>query len=176
MKYYKVMYNYSNSDDLMFLNIKESELPFERYEVYRGKPLPVEEIYCTVAEDQTEKCDYIANNLTWFVVSEKVKNIFEQFNICKCQYIKVIDKDTNCLIGYLVNCIERIDAFNKKNALYNQDSTDIVVFKYSIDEEKARQVDLLQLEGHLHPWFVSDRLRKELKKNKAIGFDYSLLQ
>lgn len=175
MKHYQILYNYAHGDDLMFAVFDEAELSFGRYDVYKNMELPVEQIYCSIAEDQTEECDYIANNLAWFVISEKAKNIFEQFNLCKCQYIKVIDKATNALIGYLVNCLESYDALDIEHSVGYYDSYGFTAIKYAIKEEKLHGVDFFQIEEPISPLFISERIRKQLKQSKVKGFDYSLI-
>ena len=176
MKYYQILYDYSNSDDLMFLRFNESELSFGRYDVHNTKAIATESIYCTIAEDQTEECDYIANNLVWLVISEKTKKIFERFNICKCQYIKVIDKATGKLVGYLVSCLESCDAIDEENSVGSYDFAGFSAIKYAVKEDKTRDLDFFQLEEIVSPYFISERLYKELKKNKVKGFDFSLIK
>ena len=117
MKHYRLMYDYEHGDDLMFLRFDEAEIPFGRYEVDCNTVLPTEQVYCTIAEDQTEDCDYLANNLVWLVISEKVKDIFEKHNVCKCQYIRVFEKESHKMLGYLVNCLERHDALDVENSV-----------------------------------------------------------
>ena len=172
VNYYDLMYDYNHSEGLLFLLIDEETLPFDRYDVYETKPLPVDRIVCAIDEEQTDYCDYIANDLGWLVVSEKAKCIMEEMNIGNTRFIDMIDQKSGHTIGYLVHCMEHLDAFDEENAVCDRLSERLSVVKTAIFGEKVGNLDLFKLEEYEFPVFISERLKKALQKNKCIGFDY----
>lgn len=176
MIYYKLIYDYNHSEKWMFLHFDLSELPFDQYDVYKSKPLEIKKIYCTADVKKMVKCDYLANNLAYLIVSPRIKIIMERFNICKCEYIEVVNKETEEILGYLINCLERLDAFDSANAVCHKNpgsqALPVMVMKYAINSSRTNQMDFFQLQDHTFPYFISDRLKQALDKNHAKGFDY----
>ena len=176
MKYYELFYDGDHGDEWIFLTFDERELPFDRYDVYRSKKLPVTKIYCSIAECPMGDCDYLANNLAFLVISEKVKAIFEQFNLCNCQFIKVFEKGSERFLGYLVNCLERYEALDEANAVCQRFPDNrlnpLMIIKFAIFEEKVKGKDFFQLQEDMFSYFVSDRLKRALTKAHVIGFDF----
>lgn len=176
MKYYELFYDGNHGDEWIFLEFEESELPFHRYDVYRSKELPVTKVYCSIAECPNGDCDYLANDLSFLIVSEKVKSVFERFNLCDCQFIEVFEKGTERFLGYLVNCLERYAALDENNSVCQRfpdnSLNPLMVIKFAIFEEKVKEKDFFQLQEDRFSYFVSDRLKRALKKANAIGFDF----
>lgn len=179
MKYYKLLYDGNHGDEWIFLTFDESELPFNKYDIYESKRIPVTKIYCSIAECPHGDCDYLANDLSFLIVSEKVKTIFERFNLCDCQFIEVFEKGTERFLGYLVNCLEHYEALDEENARYEKFPDDplipLIVIRFAILEEKVKEKDFFQLQEDIFPYFISDRLKRALKKAHVIGFDFDQL-
>lgn len=173
MKYYKLMYDYNHSDGLMFLMIDEEKLPFNRYDVDKTNRLPVDKIMCAIDEEQTDYCDYIANDLTWLVVSEKTKSIMESMNIGNTRFVAMVDQKSAKTIGYLVHCMNQLDVFDEENAVCDRSSNGLLaVVKPAIFGGKVDNLDLFKLKEYVFPIFVSERLKQALQKNNCIGFDF----
>jgi len=173
MNYYDLMYDFNHSEGLLFLSIDEETLPFGRYDVYEAKDLPVDRIVCSIDEEQTDYCDYIANDLIWLVVSDKAKRIMEDFELGNTRFIDMVDRKSGKTIGYLVHCMNHLDIFDEENAVCDRLSNGwLSVVKPAIYGEKVGTLDLFKLKEYDMPFFVSERLKKALQKNNCIGFDY----
>lgn len=175
MKYYAIAYNYNKSDDLLFLHFNEAELPFDRYDINRAVLLPCSEVYCSI-EHGTIQSDYLANNLSFLIVSEKVRYILEGFNLCRCQFIEVREKNSKNLLGYLINCVEHYTALDVEKSICQHFPDNklrpLIVIRYAILEEKINGKDLFQLQESTIPYFISERVKRKLAKEKVIGFDF----
>lgn len=140
----------------------------------------VKEIYGSMTSDNTAQFDYIANDLAWLVISEKARRVFEQVNLGVHEFIPLIDEKTNSIIGYLVHCMNIIDAFDLDNSVCNsakyvidgKEHEQLIVLKYAVKENKVEQYDMFKLCESNIPYFISERLRSKMKKAKLKGFDY----
>ena len=114
MEYYKIMYDYVNDEQAVLLNIDENTLGFNRYDVNKATKLGVEKVYCTLEEDNYSQYDYLANNLSWLVVSSRIKDILIKYNMGMCEFIPVLNSKNEEVIGYLMHCMNILDAFDEK--------------------------------------------------------------
>ncbi len=184
MQYYKLMYDYENDLDAILVNISEKDLDFDRYDVNQGKRLSVGYVYCKEAEGIDVNTDYIANNLAWLIISEKLKTILSEFNIGDTQFIPVLNEDKRENIGYLVNIINMVDAIDISKSLvkkmtYHRDGKEETynsVIKYALYEKKIGDSDLFKLEGYNTPIFISERLKNAMDKAKVTGCDYQKIK
>lgn len=176
MRYFKIVYDYNNSEDRIFLHIDQNELTFDRYDVYASKHLPVEKIFCTITKGRIGDCDYLANNLAYLVVSGKVKKILEAHNLCRCEFVEVYEKESNLLLGYLVNCLEHFAALDEKNAKCKRFPGDmirpLIVIRFAILEKQVNQTDFFQLQEDIFPYFISEKLKSNLISEGVSGFDF----
>lgn len=173
MTYFKIVYDYNGCEDCIFLRFNKDELPFARYDVYESKRLDVQKIYCTVTQGAIGDCDYLANNLAYLIVSEKVKSIFEKHNLCDCQFIEVYEKESNILLGYLVNCLNHYEALDEPNSICKRFSEDdLMVVRFAILEDKTDGKDFFQLQENIFPYFISKKLKQDLQKSHVTGFDF----
>ncbi len=177
MRYFKIVYDYSNSDDRIFLHFDEDdELPFDRYDVYASKHLPVTKLFCTITKGRVGDCDYLANDLAFLVVSEKAKAILETYKLCKLEFVEVYEKGSNMLLGYLVNCLEHFAAFDEENAQCQRFPDDplipLIIIRFAIFEDKVKETDFFQLQEDIFPYFVSEKLKKAMISGGLTGFDF----
>lgn len=180
MEYYKLIYDYEGDSQAGLIIINEENLGFNRYDVNLDIKLDIQKIYCTIEEENISNYDYIANNLAWLIVSEKVKDIMEECNIGMCEFIPVVDKENKNVIGYLVQCLNVLYALDEKKSLcrktrYTSNGKEyerISVIKYAVDSEKLGDIDMFKLRESDIPYFVSQKLKDNIQNNKANGFDF----
>ncbi|WP_257204010.1 imm11 family protein [Acetivibrio thermocellus] len=82
MKYYKLLYDYEHEDNSIFLEIDEKTLSFDRYEAEKGIEFCDWNVDIKVNYDNGNKrviTDYVPNDLSWFIVTDKLKSIIEMF-------------------------------------------------------------------------------------------------
>ncbi|BCJ92616.1 hypothetical protein acsn021_01850 [Anaerocolumna cellulosilytica] len=180
MQYYKLMYNYEDCKNAMFININESDLSFDRYDINKGEFIKCEEVKGIIEEGESNQTDYISNNLSWLIISEKFKKLLQDFKIGNIQFIPVVNVNNDKNIGYLVNVMSRVDAFDEKKSLckkikFNKNGKEEVylsVIKYVLAKENIGDMDMFKILGHDIPFFVSERLKTELLNTKITGCDF----
>ena len=180
MEYYKTMYDFTNDKYAVLLDIEENTLGFNRYDVNKKAELGVQKIYCTLKEKNILQYDYLANNLSWLVVSDKIKEVMLKVNMGMSEFIPVINKTNEEIIGYLVHCMNILDAFDEKNSIcsrkkYVSDGKEyelLSVIKYAVDSSKIGDMDMFKLKESDIPFFVSKHLRDMIISVNAKGFDF----
>lgn len=180
MDYYKLLYDYENDLDAGFIKINETTLPFDRYAVNEAQELGATEIQCEVEQENVGGYDYIANDLAWLVVSERIKSVFESCNLGKYEFIAVKRLDSGEIVGYLLHSMNLVDALDEKKSVcskkkYTIDGYDYVhlsVIKYAIDTKKVGDLDMFKLKNSNIPYFVSSLLKERLAMHGAKGFDF----
>ena len=180
MEYYKIMYDYVNDEQAVLLNIDENTLGFNRYDVNKATKLGVEKVYCTLEEDNYSQYDYLANNLSWLVVSSRIKDILIKCNIGMCEFIPVLNSKNEEVIGYLIHCMNILDAFDEKKSICtrkkyvnNGKEYEILsVIKYAVNASKIGDIDMFKLIDSDIPIFASQKLKDMLMEHEAKGFDF----
>lgn len=180
MEYYKLIYDYENSNGAKFISIDEKTLPFGRYEMDNSKKINVEKVYAITLEENIKEFDFIANNLAWMIVSEKMKRFLENYNLEECEFIPVIEKGTDDLIGYAIHCMNILPALDKKRSLYRKTTLSIdgqavehmIIMKYALLKSEINGIDVFKIKECTAPFFVSEKLKKGIEKNKLLGFDF----
>ncbi len=174
------MYDYENDTQAILLNINEAELGFSRYAVNSNIKFGIKRIYCTIEEDNVSNFDYLANNLAWLIVSEKVKKIMEDCNIGTCEFIPIVNKGNEIVIGYLVHCMNILQALDEKKSLckkfkyvsQGKEYEHTTVIKYVIYSCVIKNSDMFKLKESNIPYFVSETLKKKLLDIGVKGFDF----
>lgn len=180
MEYYKIMYDYENDKQAILLNIDADTLGFNRYDVNKAAKLGVEKVYCTIEENNYSKYDYLANNLSWLVVSCRIKDILIKCNIGTYEFIPIVNRKDEEVIGYLVHCMNILDALDEKKSIctrkkYVNNGREyelLSVMKYAVDASKIEDIDMFKLVDSDIPIFISQRLKDMLIKYEAKGFDF----
>ena len=180
MNYYKLIYD-DDEDDSSFaiLRIDENTLNFDRHAVDDLEPLGVDVIYATL-EGDVDSYDYIPNDLAWLIVSERIKRIFEDSKIGKCEFVQVKDKNSKVLIGYLIHIMSFLNAFDEENAVCTRKTHLInnvvyeylMVIKYAVYSEKVEDFDIFKLQESNIPYFVSELIKEKITQIGAKGFDF----
>ena len=182
MNYYDLLYDYENEKSTYFITFNESLLSFGRYDINRGNYINTEPIEIDEKiKENTIISDYISNNLAWFMVTEKFKNLLQDFNIGETQFIPVIKLDSKEIIGYIVNVISVLDALDLDNSMHTKIKYDdngeekyyISIIKYALKEDKLENRDLVCLKDKFHSIFISEKLKKAMIKAKITGCDYT---
>ncbi len=183
MKYYKLLYDYEHEDNSIFLEIDEKTLSFDRYEAEKGIEFSDWNADIKVNYDIGNErviTDYVLNDLSWFIVTDKLKCIIESMKNNKVQYlpIRAISKDgLEVLDLYLVNICNIVDALDLENSKYSVHEIDenekmISVQKYTIKGSEIKDIDLFRLKDHYMSIFISEKLKKAMDKNGITGCDY----
>lgn len=180
MNYYKLMYDYENEKSMAYVNIDEQSLGFNQYEINSNVNLKVKKIYCKVCAGDVTKYDYIPNNLAWPIVSEKIKIIIEKTELETYEFIQIVNENNERLIGYLLHCMNFVNALDDKKSLCKKFEyvsngkkyERLSVIKYALLGEKIKGLDLFKLEESTVPLFVSEKLRNNIVESGATGFDF----
>ncbi|MEG1142858.1 MAG: hypothetical protein RSE41_10540, partial [Clostridia bacterium] len=97
--------------------------------------------------------DYLANDMSWFVVSQKLKDILDKLNT-KIQYFKVkIHEESNVQsIGnyYVANIINIVDSLCLDKSDYFETNIDKIgtiytINKFAIYENRVKENDIFKL-------------------------------
>jgi len=180
MNYFKVLYDYEHDTNAGYIRLNESSLSFSRYDVNESQPLKVNKIFCEVEHENIENYDYIANNLAWLIVSEKVKRILSSFNLGEHEFIQIVESKNNEIVGYLVHSMNLLDAFDERKAVFTKskftingnDLEHLIVIKYAIRAEKVGNFDVYKLKVNNIPYFVSEVVKNKLSENNINGFNF----
>lgn len=132
-------------------------------------------------EEGNRATDFLANDMSWFVVSEKLKTVLDALNT-KIQYfkVKITEKSTEQPLEnyYVANIISLVNALCIENSTYfktqiNGIGTVYSISKYAIYEDKANGFDIFKLTGHQEiPIFVSEKFRIMILDQKITGMEF----
>lgn len=183
MKYFKLLYDYENDIDSIFLEIDEGTLGFNRYEVEKGiefKDWNSNIIASYDSEKYRMVTDYVSNDLCWFIVTGKLKNVIESVVKSNVQYLPIRAKSKSGLDAldvYLVNICNVVDALDLENSTYDLYEIDenekmISVLKFALKASVIKDVDLFRLKDYFPPIFISERLKEAMQKSGITGCDY----
>jgi hypothetical protein len=118
--------------------------------------------------------DYLANDIGWPLMSERMKIIFEQFNSQGVHWIKtnVYDlRSANYYNYYVLGFKEKLDVINVEESSYD-DSGLILVPVFSLD--KIKYLDFFpQPDKYDLNIVISARLKSKLHMEKITGIDFS---
>jgi len=179
MKFYKLLQDFNNDAHTLLLKINQKSFGFNRYDADRGiwfdnwtKNIKID----FIREEGDVLDDYVANNLAWFVVSDKFKKLLEQFELGKIQFLPLyaVSEDGKEKIDniYLCNICNLSDALNLENSTYFGSGDNIRIAKYALNEAKIDNYDIFRLKKHVFSIFISEQLMKAMKKDKITGCDY----
>lgn len=181
MNYYKLLLDDSNENDVVcYCNDIHG---FEQYELDEGKFIQdwVSDITFYFNPLEGDRItDYLANNLGWFVVSNRFKNVLSESGIDGIQYlpVKVINSKDNTTIDnyYVANVLHVVDALDLQNSDYSVMDIDgekiYSIRKYVVIQDKVKNVHLFKLKGYEIPIFASELVKKLTEKNNITGCDF----
>ncbi|MDF2699409.1 MAG: hypothetical protein K0Q49_965 [Haloplasmataceae bacterium] len=187
MRYYKLIYSEERKKEMVCFTKDnyENEYGMSQYDLDKGRLINDWNHQFTFyydCKDGNEPSDYLANNLGWFLISSRFKNLIEKLKIKNIQFLPVLIKEINAEITILndyviVNITKLTDAFDLENSKYfeltAEDSIKIIsVVKYALKSNEIEGLDILRIVDHIFPIFISYRLKKEIKKNNLTGMDF----
>lgn len=182
MKYYKMMTDVTNDRDIIcYLSV---DYEIEQYELQIGKPFDNSNrniIFYYKSDEGDFFTDYLSNDMGWFLVSEKLKNILNNLDI-DIQYFEVDifekkESVSKCKY-YIANILTVVDALCLEESTYFEtelDENEIIysISRYAVYGEKLKNIDIFKLSnGQEIPIFVSEKFKKIIEDNKLTGLDF----
>lgn len=182
MKYYKLMYDYQNDNDVINCTV-ENLNNFNRYDVEKGLSISNWDIGIRMSfesGDGIRFSDYVANNMGWFVVTQRFKEILEKVQNFGLQIIPIdvinrLDSNLHATF-YLVNICSLLDGLDLEHSKYSVFSTGkeklTSVKVYSLKKDAISGHHIFRVKESTLAIFVSEILKEELEKNKITGCDF----
>ena len=130
-------------------------------------------------QDQGSKeTDYLVNDMSWFLVSEKLKAILDEMNT-SIQYLPVQIKEKNSLKElkgyYVANILTVVNALCLRECTRGPGFGRLFrnIIKYAIYEKKVKGADIFKLgKGEQIPIFVSEKFKNCFEEHKLTGIDF----
>ncbi len=129
----------------------------------------------------SEFTDYLANNVGWFIVSKKFKNLIEKIDE-ETQFlpVNVVDIKSEKRLGnneyFVANVLGVIDALNLENSNYSVMDLDgekvYSVRKYAVSTNKIKYKNVFKLKGDEIPLFVSERFKQLVEESGITGCEF----
>lgn len=180
MRFYKLLMD--GSDDRDVVAYCTDTKGFEQYELSEGKYIHNWDREITFYFDPKEGerlTDYLANNLGWFIVSERFKAILEEIDD-GIQYlpINLVSKGENKIlkgfsIANILNVVDALDLENSDYIVFELDGESIYsVRKYALRKETIQSKHIIKLKGDEIPIFISEELKELIERNNITGCDF----
>ncbi|WP_102275578.1 imm11 family protein [Cytobacillus massiliigabonensis] len=179
MKYFKLILDNSNDNDVV-VHCEDTH-GFEQYELKEGNFL---ENWCDNItfyfniNDGNRFTDYLANNLGWFIVSKKFKELIKNID-GDIQFlpVSVIDLKSKSKIEFdeyfVANVLGVVNALNLENSDYSVIGLDgekiYSVRKYAVSEDKINNKNIFKLKGDEIPVFVSETFKQLVEEGNITG-------
>ena len=180
MKYYHLFEDMDRTNDVICHYTDDYNIPLGTF--FFGKVYnewnDKFEFYYDVHEGEI-LTDFIANDKGWFLVSEKLKSIFESMNT-EIQFIPVKLNEINSMFSityYIANilriadalCLEKSDYFEKTLA---KTGTLYFISRYCIYDEKTNNSDIFKIKNGNRcdsGIFVSERFKQAIENEGITG-------
>jgi len=180
MKIFQLQYDYEHDDKFVFFVIDESTLGFDRYDVEKGEMIYNWNDNIKITFDKTKGSflsDYIANDLTWFIITDKFKHLLNDYETGLVQYLPIKAFGKEKIDAYLLNICNLVDALNLDNSKYNIYELDdnekmLSIQKYALTGSNIGKFDIFRLKNDYFSIFVTERLKNAMKKNDITGCDF----
>lgn len=182
MKYFKLILDDSNDNDVVVHC--EDTLGFEQYELKEGNFLENWNDNITFyfnLHDGNRFTDYLANNLGWFIVSKKLKDIIKKVGgDVQFLSVNVVDFESRSKIEndeyFVANVLGIVDALNLENSDYSVMDLDgekiYSVRKYAVTEDEINKKSLFKLKRDEIPLFVSETFKQLVEESKITGCEF----
>lgn len=174
MKYYSIS---EIDDDTMPVHFKDGELPFSKDKLEDGFNLKVKPSVPTIyLDDDVVLKDWASVFIP--VISKRFLDLILQSNSTGLEYfpVNLVDKKGVAHEYFVLNYIPVLEhAMDKKSSKiikYKSKLLKDYVAVPSIIEKATKGLDIFRLEEVNMSIFVTDNLRKVLKKNKITGIDF----
>ena len=184
MQYFKLSFDDNNSNNDIVCYSTDKLYRVDQYDVEQGKLITHWDNRITFYYDPeygNTRTDLLANDLGWFLISDKFKNALENISLYGVQYldIKVINSKNNKLLGkyYVANIYNLIDALDLENSKYTEWDVGevekiISVQVFALKKEKISGVYIFRLRDHPETIFISDVVKKVIEKNGITGCEF----
>lgn len=182
MRYFKLILDDSNDSDVVVHC--ENTHGFEQYMLKEGNLIENWNENITFYFNLTDGdrfTDYLANNLGWFIVSIKFKEIIKKIG-GDVQFlpVNVVDFESKSKIEndeyFVTNVLDIVDALNLENSDYSVMDLDgekiYSVRKYAVSEDKINNKNLFKLKGDEIPLFVSETFKHLVEESNMIGCEF----
>lgn len=125
--------------------------------------------------------DFLPNNLGWYIVSKKVKSIFNRMNLDnEVQFLPIKIREIvtgNIIYGYSVmNILNLVDAFDYSNSEYKEmkvkDTSMYLIKKYALIREKTKGYNCLRIPENKFAAFFSEMVVNILVNENVSGIDF----
>ncbi len=131
-------------------------------------------------DDGTVLTDFLANDMGWYIVSEKVRKIIVDLNLYKeIQLLPIIlrNNDNNHMVNYwILNIKIIIDAFDLKNSDYKRIKMGsdyvYIIRKYCLIKDKVKGYNCIKVFQNKTPTFFSELLVKKFLENSVSGIEF----
>lgn len=183
MKFFKLLYDYENDENSILLEIDEVTLGFDRYDVEKGiSSLKLSNNIGVTYDDVNGKMvtDYVANDLIWFIVTEKFKEIIQSIDDRDIQFHPLVAKSRNSeakqgfFLVNICNIVDGLDLETSKYSIYVTDDGDkmVSIQKYAIKLNVIKEYNLFRLKDDYVSIFVSEKMKKAIEKAGITGCDF----
>ena len=187
MKYYKLWYDFSHDRDAVYLQVINETLKIDRFCTHEGKQFDSWDENITVTydtEDGNIITDYLANNMAWFIITEKFRLLLEEYAAESVQFLPIkvepVSEDIGLTKCYLANITTVIDALDLEHSIYNYfgegDEKYLSVQIYKFNESAIPDVNIFRLKISEVPIFISGKLEKAMVKAGITGCSYRAIQ
>lgn len=182
MKYYKLIYDYQNDGHVINCTVENLNTT-DRYDLEKGLEISNWDMNIIMSFDPDEGqrfSDYIANNLGWFVVTSRFKEILEKVQDFELQFIPIKLKnrrDGNLQeIFFLVNICSLLSGLDLEHSKYSifttGDEKVISVKVYALKKNVIKMHHIFRLKESNLAIFVSEELKNIIQKNEITGCDF----
>ena len=126
--------------------------------------------------------DFLANDMGWFLVSDKLRKVLESLNT-EIQFlpVKIMERKSKKELPdyYIANILRVVDALCLEKSVYYVSYIAKLglictfVVKYGIFAEKTENFDVFKLaDGQEIPIFVSENFKNKVEKEEITGIDF----
>ncbi|MBC1291720.1 imm11 family protein [Listeria booriae] len=182
MGFYKLLMDSSSENDIVCHY--ENDYGIQQYDLKMGKKIDGWndnfEFYYDVTEGE-QATDYLANDMGWLVVSDRLKTMMEELNI-KAEFfsVSIREKTTNTKLNdyYVTNIIETVDALCLEESEYfetvtKKEGTIYTIQKYAVYGDKLVGKNMFKLPNRQEiPTFVSEIFKEEVNKKSLTGMEF----
>jgi hypothetical protein len=119
-----------------------------------------------------EFADYLNCDISWPLFSAELKNIVSNFaqNKEELQWLEVqVKKNEECSTYFIPHLIVKPDLLNPKMSFFGPGN---LLIKPVFDKQKIGSRDIFSLLKRRYTIYVSQRLRKEIERNKLCGYHF----
>jgi len=181
MSFYTITYDMDKYERSGIMAYHSELNDLDMYVVSRGRIIDNWNSNITFNYDLSEGnviTDYICNDLSWLIISDRFKRTMEQSGVSGIQYLNVniIDKNNNESLGefYVANICNLIHGIDMDKSGYIDCGNNIKVFVTPVlKADKVLNYDIFRLIESETEIFISEKIKKIIEDSKLTGFDFT---